>query len=37
MFWFMVGNLTLANVFLLIFGLTGIKLFTRIVECRAAC
>ena len=33
MFWFMVGNLTLANIFLLIFGLTGIKLFTRIVEC----
>lgn len=33
MFWFMVGNLTLANIFLLIFGLTGIRLFTRIVEC----
>lgn len=33
MFWFMVGNLTLANIFLLIFGLTGIKLFTKIVEC----
>ncbi|MCL5778242.1 tripartite tricarboxylate transporter permease [Limibaculum sp. FT325] len=33
MFWFMVGNLTLANVFLLIFGLTGIRLFTKIVEC----
>jgi putative tricarboxylic transport membrane protein len=33
MFWFMVGNLTLANIFMLIFGLTGIKLFTRIVEC----
>ena len=32
MFWFMVGNLTLANVFLLIFGLTGIKIFMRIVE-----
>ncbi|MDT8343362.1 MAG: tripartite tricarboxylate transporter permease [Thermohalobaculum sp.] len=33
MFWFMVGNLTLANIFLLIFGLTGIRLFTKIVEC----
>ena len=33
MFWFVVGNLALANVFLLIFGLTGIKLFTKIVEC----
>ena len=33
MFWFMVGNLTLANIFLLIFGLTGIRLSTKIVEC----
>ncbi len=33
MFWFTVGNLTLANIFLLIFGLTGIKLFSKIVEC----
>lgn len=32
MFWFTVGNLALANVFLLFFGLTGIKLFTKIVE-----
>ncbi|WP_221801388.1 tripartite tricarboxylate transporter permease [Oceanobacter mangrovi] len=32
MFWFTVGNLTLANIFVLIFGLTGIKLFTKIVE-----
>lgn len=32
MFWFMVGNLVLANIFLLIFGLTGIKIFTKIVE-----
>jgi putative tricarboxylic transport membrane protein len=32
MFWFTVGNLTLANVFLLIFGLTGIRIFTKIVE-----
>jgi putative tricarboxylic transport membrane protein len=33
MFWFMVGNLTLANIFLLIFGLTGVRIFTKIVEC----
>lgn len=33
MFWMTVGNLTLANIFVLIFGLTGIKLFSRIVEC----
>lgn len=33
MFWFIVGALTLANIFLLIFGLTGIKLFIKIVEC----
>lgn len=33
MFWFMVGNLVLANIFVLIFGMTGIKLFTKIVEC----
>ncbi|HRJ68282.1 MAG TPA: tripartite tricarboxylate transporter permease [Beijerinckiaceae bacterium] len=32
MFWFTVGNLTLANCFLLIFGLTGIKIFAKIVE-----
>tara|TARA_R110001606_G_scaffold66162_1_gene152448 strand:- start:2486 stop:3994 length:1509 start_codon:yes stop_codon:yes gene_type:complete len=33
MFWFTVGNLTLANIFVLIFGLTGIRLFAKIVEC----
>jgi len=33
LFWFLVGNLTLANLFLLIFGLTGIRVFTKIVEC----
>ncbi|NYZ12815.1 tripartite tricarboxylate transporter permease [Azospirillum sp. RWY-5-1] len=33
LFWYTVGNLTLANIFLLIFGLTGIRFFTRIVEC----
>ena len=32
MFWFIVGALLAANVFMLVFGLTGIKLFTRIVE-----
>jgi putative tricarboxylic transport membrane protein len=33
MFWFTVGNLTLANLCILIFGLTGIRLFAKIVEC----
>lgn len=32
LFWFQVGALTLANCFLLVFGLTGIKLFAKIVE-----
>jgi putative tricarboxylic transport membrane protein len=32
LFWFIVGSLTLANIFLLIFGLSGIKLFAKIVE-----
>jgi len=32
MFWFIVGALLLANVFMLIFGLTGIRLFVKIVE-----
>lgn len=32
MFWFIVGALLMANVFMLIFGLTGIKIFTKIVE-----
>ncbi|MCK2043130.1 tripartite tricarboxylate transporter permease [Chromohalobacter sp. TMW 2.2308] len=31
-FWFTVGNLVLANIFLLIFGLTGIKVFAKVVE-----
>ncbi|WP_111414973.1 tripartite tricarboxylate transporter permease [Billgrantia lactosivorans] len=31
-FWFTVGNLALANLFLLFFGLTGIKVFTKVVE-----
>ena len=33
LFWFIVGTLLLANVCLLAFGLTGIRIFTRIVEC----
>lgn len=32
-FWFTVGNLTLANIFVLIFGLTGIRIFSKLVEC----
>ncbi len=32
MFWFIVGALVMANVFMLLFGLTGIRLFTKIVE-----
>ena len=32
LFWFIVGNLTLANCFLLVFGLTGVRLFAKIVE-----
>ncbi|MCX7646094.1 MAG: tripartite tricarboxylate transporter permease [Rhodobacteraceae bacterium] len=32
MFWFVVGALVAANFFMLLFGLTGIRLFTRIVE-----
>jgi putative tricarboxylic transport membrane protein len=32
MFWFMVGNLVLACLFMLVFGLTGIRIFTKIVE-----
>ncbi|MEP5729291.1 MAG: tripartite tricarboxylate transporter permease [Sulfitobacter sp.] len=32
MFWFIVGALFTANIFMLIFGLTGIRIFTKIVE-----
>ncbi len=32
LFWFTVGNLTLANIFLLIFGLTGVRIFAKLVE-----
>lgn len=32
MFWFIVGALVMANVFMLLFGLTGIRIFTKIVE-----
>lgn len=31
-FWFIVGALLTANLFMLIFGLTGIRIFTKIVE-----
>lgn len=31
-FWFIVGAVLVGNIFLLIFGFTGIKLFTKIVE-----
>ena len=36
LFWFIVGNLTLANIFLLVFGLTGVRVFTKVVECPRA-
>lgn len=32
LFWFIVGSLIIANIFLLIFGLTGIKIFTKLIE-----
>ena len=32
MFWFIVGALVLATIFMLIFGLTGIKVFVKVVE-----
>lgn len=32
LFWFIVGSLTLANIFLLVFGLSGVRLFAKIVE-----
>jgi putative tricarboxylic transport membrane protein len=32
LFWFTVGNLALANIFLLVFGLSGIRLFVRLAE-----
>jgi putative tricarboxylic transport membrane protein len=34
LFWFWVGALSLSNVFLLIFGLSGIKIFAKLVEIR---
>jgi putative tricarboxylic transport membrane protein len=36
LFWFSVGCMLLANVFLLIFGLTGIRAFAKMVELRKA-
>jgi putative tricarboxylic transport membrane protein len=32
LFWFCVGNLVLANIFTLIFGLTGIRIFAKLME-----
>jgi putative tricarboxylic transport membrane protein len=32
LFWFIVGTLVLANFFLLFFGLTGIRLFAKLIE-----
>jgi putative tricarboxylic transport membrane protein len=32
LFWFTVGNLALSNIFLLIFGLSGIRIFAKLVE-----
>lgn len=34
LFWFSVGCMLLANVFLLIFGLTGVRIFAKMVEIR---
>jgi putative tricarboxylic transport membrane protein len=34
LFWFSVGCMMLANVFLLIFGLTGVRIFAKMVEIR---
>ncbi len=36
LFWFLVGTLTLSNLFLLVFGLTGVRVFTKVVECPRA-
>ena len=36
LFWFIVGTLILANFCLLLFGLTGIRVFSKIVECPKA-
>ncbi len=32
MFWFIVGALTLSNIFMLVFGLTGVRFFIKVVE-----
>lgn len=32
LFWFTVGNLILSNLFMLVFGLTGIRIFAKMVE-----
>ncbi|MGF1525810.1 MAG: tripartite tricarboxylate transporter permease [Candidatus Competibacterales bacterium] len=33
LFWFIVGNLLLANLFILLWGLTGVRFFTQVVRC----
>jgi len=34
LFWFYVGSLVIANIFVLIFGLSGIRIFAKLVEIR---
>jgi putative tricarboxylic transport membrane protein len=36
LFWFTVGDMVLANIFLLVLGLTGVRVFARIIECPKA-
>ena len=36
LFWFTVGDMVLANLFLLVLGLTGVRVFARIIECPKA-
>ena len=33
LFWFVVGDMVLANLFLLVLGLTGVRIFAKIIEC----
>jgi len=36
LFWFTVGSMVLANIFLLVLGLTGVRAFAKIIECPKA-
>lgn len=36
LFWFTVGDMILANLFLLVLGLTGVRIFAKIIECPKA-